>query len=213
MPTINISDEIVEFACRIHYETVQNTRTWSWLVKNYELEANLRRKEMRATLAAVFDLVFTSPVTFDTDQPSSEVKLTQAKSLENVKAALQPFITYPDICDSFLWENASVIVARSGQIEINRYTLSDVRRAKRVYSALEQYLSPPIIFDADKPATNRLPIGTKVNKISGLGRVPGTIVGYYSTATTPIGYCIESSVLPGSVHIYPAHAIQKDPSL
>jgi len=36
----------------------------------------------------------------------------------------------------------------------------------------------------------------------------GTVVGFYSTALTRIGYCIESSREPGSVQLYPESALE-----
>ena len=35
----------------------------------------------------------------------------------------------------------------------------------------------------------------------------GRVVGFYSTALTPVGYCIESENEPGSVQIYPESAL------
>ena len=49
--------------------------------------------------------------------------------------------------------------------------------------------------------------GTRLQKIHGaLWR--GRVVGYYSTEQTAIGYVIESSFEPGSVRVYPAHALK-----
>ena len=50
------------------------------------------------------------------------------------------------------------------------------------------------------------PIGTFVMKAKG-AQWRGHIVGYYSTALTPIGYCVESIMEPGSVQIYPQAAL------
>lgn len=50
-------------------------------------------------------------------------------------------------------------------------------------------------------------IGTRVRKKSG-SSWQGRVVGYYSTALTPIGYAVESEREPGSVQIYPAAALQ-----
>lgn len=59
----------------------------------------------------------------------------------------------------------------------------------------------------------RLPIPPKfrygdfVRKISG-SQWSGRVVGTYSTALTPEGYCVESEVHSGSVQIYPASALE-----
>lgn len=50
-------------------------------------------------------------------------------------------------------------------------------------------------------------IGTKLKKKSG-SSWHGRVVGYYSTALTPVGYAIESEHEPGSVQIYPASALE-----
>lgn len=50
--------------------------------------------------------------------------------------------------------------------------------------------------------------GETVKKKSGaLWR--GKIVGWYSTDLTPEGYAVESIFEPGSVQIYPAHALER----
>ncbi len=51
-----------------------------------------------------------------------------------------------------------------------------------------------------------LRLGTRVRKISG-SAWHGHVVGYYSTALTEVGYCVESEREPGSVQIYPASAL------
>lgn len=51
-------------------------------------------------------------------------------------------------------------------------------------------------------------LGDRVQKISG-SEWQGLIVGTYSTALTPEGYCVESEFHPGSVQIYPAAALEK----
>jgi dihydrofolate reductase (trimethoprim resistance protein) len=52
------------------------------------------------------------------------------------------------------------------------------------------------------------PLGTRVRKISG-SAWRGRVVGYYSTALTPDGYCVESDYEPGSVQIYPRRALER----
>lgn len=50
------------------------------------------------------------------------------------------------------------------------------------------------------------PVGTFVTKTKG-AQWRGHVVGHYSTALTPIGYCVESIWEPGSVQIYPQSAL------
>lgn len=49
-------------------------------------------------------------------------------------------------------------------------------------------------------------IGDQVTKLKG-SQWRGTVVGFYSTGLTPIGYCVESSLETGSVQIYPEAAL------
>lgn len=53
-------------------------------------------------------------------------------------------------------------------------------------------------------------IGDKVSKLKG-SSWSGTIVGFYSTVLTPIGYAVESEDHPGSVQIYPEAALELQP--
>jgi dihydrofolate reductase (trimethoprim resistance protein) len=46
-----------------------------------------------------------------------------------------------------------------------------------------------------------------VRKKSG-GEWHGTVVGFYATSLTPIGYCVESAYEKGSVQIYPEKALE-----
>lgn len=50
-------------------------------------------------------------------------------------------------------------------------------------------------------------VGDRVRKKSG-SAWQGRIVGWYSTALTPFGYCVESECHAGSVQIYPANALE-----
>ena len=54
---------------------------------------------------------------------------------------------------------------------------------------------------------HKFPLGTEVRKISG-SSWQGKVVGFYSTELTPVGYCVESSLHPGSVQIYPEKALE-----
>lgn len=51
------------------------------------------------------------------------------------------------------------------------------------------------------------PIGRLVKKRSG-ANWRGRVCGYYSTKLTPRGVCVESIYEPGSVQIYPEHALE-----
>jgi hypothetical protein len=55
--------------------------------------------------------------------------------------------------------------------------------------------------------TPKFQIGDRVRKTKG-SEWQGKIVGTYSTALTPEGYCVESEVHKGSVQIYPASALE-----
>lgn len=50
-------------------------------------------------------------------------------------------------------------------------------------------------------------IGTRLRKKTG-SSWQGRVVGYYSTAFTPVGYAVESERETGSVQIYPASALE-----
>lgn len=53
----------------------------------------------------------------------------------------------------------------------------------------------------------KLQLGDRVTKIKGSSWT-GHIVGFYSTALTPVGCCVESENEPGSVQIYPENALR-----
>lgn len=60
-------------------------------------------------------------------------------------------------------------------------------------------------------STNRkFALGDRVRKIKG-SMWQGYVVGFYSTDTTPVGYCVESERELGSVQIYPEHALELVP--
>lgn len=58
------------------------------------------------------------------------------------------------------------------------------------------------------PARPQFRMGARVRKKSG-SAWEGRIVGIYSTALTPEGYAVESDAHPGSVQIYPVHALER----
>jgi hypothetical protein len=53
-------------------------------------------------------------------------------------------------------------------------------------------------------------LGQRVRKISG-SCWHGRVVGTYRTVLTAEGYCVESEREPGSVQLYPAHALMAVP--
>jgi len=53
-------------------------------------------------------------------------------------------------------------------------------------------------------------LGDRVRKKNG-SSWQGVIVGSYSTALTPVGWCVESEREPGSVQIYPEKALELVP--
>ena len=71
-------------------------------------------------------------------------------------------------------------------------------------TALEALASRP---SPNETMERRFEIGHRVTKIKGSSWT-GRIVGFYATALTPIGYCVESENEPGSVQIYPEAAIR-----
>ena len=54
---------------------------------------------------------------------------------------------------------------------------------------------------------NTFSLGDTVRKTKG-SQWTGKVVGFYSTALTPEGYCVESSTEIGSVQIYPVSALE-----
>lgn len=50
-------------------------------------------------------------------------------------------------------------------------------------------------------------LGDRVKKKKG-SSWQGIIVGSYSTALTPVGWCVESEREPGSVQLYPEAALE-----
>lgn len=56
-------------------------------------------------------------------------------------------------------------------------------------------------------SSSKFSLGDVVKKRSG-SEWTGKVVGYYSTALTPVGCCVESSSHAGSVQIYPESALE-----
>lgn len=61
---------------------------------------------------------------------------------------------------------------------------------------------------AEQAATRKFAIGDRVTKTKGSSWT-GRVVGFYSTALTPIGYAVESETETGSVQIYPEAALRR----
>lgn len=59
-------------------------------------------------------------------------------------------------------------------------------------------------------AGRKFQTGQRVTKIKGSSWT-GPVVGFYSTALTPVGYCVESENEPGSVQVYPEAALEAAP--
>ena len=64
---------------------------------------------------------------------------------------------------------------------------------------------PPIMQTFESPS--RFNLGDLVTKTKG-SEWTGRVVGYYSTALTPVGVCVESAAHKGSVQIYPESAFE-----
>lgn len=58
-----------------------------------------------------------------------------------------------------------------------------------------------------QPSCFKHGLGTIVYKVGG-AQWSGKVVGFYSTALTPVGYAVESIAEPGSVQIYPEKALE-----
>jgi len=63
-------------------------------------------------------------------------------------------------------------------------------------------------FPTSKPTTaGKFNLGDTVRKTKG-SQWHGTVVGFYSTSLTPVGYAVESATEKGSVQIYPEAALE-----
>lgn len=56
--------------------------------------------------------------------------------------------------------------------------------------------------------SGKFKLGDRLRKTKG-SSWQGTVVGFYTTSLTPVGYAIESEREPGSVQIYPEKALEK----
>ena len=65
------------------------------------------------------------------------------------------------------------------------------------------------LADAERgePSLDAFALGDRVRKVKG-SSWHGRVVGFYSTALTPVGYAVESEREPGSVQIYPESALE-----
>jgi hypothetical protein len=74
-----------------------------------------------------------------------------------------------------------------------------------------RWTDPVPVLDLDLPCpVQTFRLGQRVRKKSG-SSWHGRIVGTYRTVLTDEGYCVESEREPGSVQIYPAHALMAVP--
>jgi hypothetical protein len=63
---------------------------------------------------------------------------------------------------------------------------------------------------ANSEGDGEFKLGDRVTKTKGASWT-GRVVGFYSTALTPVGYAVESENEPGSVQIYPEAALAACP--
>lgn len=78
----------------------------------------------------------------------------------------------------------------------------------------EEFLRATKLTAAPQPPAERGRVfkpGDRVRKTTG-SSWQGRVVGFYSTALTPVGYAVESEREPGSVQIYPESALVAVPS-
>ena len=102
-------------------------------------------------------------------------------------------------------------------LEAAKAAIAYVCREKDIADAITAYLAATTpaatLIEAlasrspNEMLERRFEIGERVTKIKGSSWT-GRIVGFYATALTPIGYCVESENEPGSVQIYPEAAIR-----
>ena len=79
--------------------------------------------------------------------------------------------------------------------------------AEHVRNVLPLYTRPPHREGEDSAEVERkFKLGDRVSKTKG-SSWNGLVVGFYSTAMTPVGYAVESEREPGSVQIYPESAL------
>ncbi|RZI91694.1 MAG: DfrB family trimethoprim-resistant dihydrofolate reductase [Pseudomonas sp.] len=79
-----------------------------------------------------------------------------------------------------------------------------------VIAALDGNVEPALLTRSAAADLSSLSLGDVVRKKSG-SEWEGRVVGTYSTALTPEGYCVESSSHSGSVQIYPVGALERKP--
>ena len=102
-------------------------------------------------------------------------------------------------------------------LEAAKAAIAYVCREKDIADAITAYLAATTpaatLIEAlasrspNEMLERRFEIGERVTKIKGSSWT-GRVVGFYATALTPIGYCVESENEPGSVQIYPEAAIR-----
>jgi dihydrofolate reductase (trimethoprim resistance protein) len=90
---------------------------------------------------------------------------------------------------------------------------TDGADASYKYTALSAWQASRAAMDAENEAlrkAGKFSLGDQVHKSSGAAW-SGKVVGTYTTALTPEGYCVESDAHPGSVQIYPVAALAARP--
>jgi hypothetical protein len=79
--------------------------------------------------------------------------------------------------------------------------------ARAAVSAAATPAPQPLVMGNDRGFMPKFALGDRVRKTKG-SSWQGRIVGFYSTALTPVGYAVESERESGSVQIYPEAAIE-----
>lgn len=90
--------------------------------------------------------------------------------------------------------------------EIGLVAPSPTYQEKRLAWAYVKELEARAVIAAE----TKFKLGDRVQKIRG-SSWRGPVVGFYSTAFTPIGYCVESENEPGSVQVWPEVAVAAMP--
>lgn len=92
-------------------------------------------------------------------------------------------------------------VKRWIKTEIRNRVASEIARATKAFSL---YTTPP--YASAIREAPKFQLGDRVTKTKG-SKWTGRVVGFYSTALTPVGYAVESETETGSVQIYPEAAL------
>jgi hypothetical protein len=90
-------------------------------------------------------------------------------------------------------------------------TLAECDRAAELFKAERDEARAEVSWLREmilRVGAGRFRLGDRLRKVKG-SEWAGRVVGWYSTALTPIGYAIESEAHAGSVQIYPEAALEK----